>query len=332
MRTLLRHAFTLIELLVVIAIIAVLIGLLLPAVQKVREAAARAKCQNNLKQLGLAAHNYENTVGRLTPGNTDQPDPSIASAIVLLLPYVEQSSKYSQFDFTSNIDTSTTNALARTQDVPIFLCPSDPSTGQRADSGSPTPYGRCNYYANLGINANWRNADPGTGGPFYNKSQVKIVEIADGTSNTAMFAEVKRGAFPDHTLYDATLIPSADWDASITKPPASNYEFTPLSQCDAGNPNPTNSYHDSIGLKYYRGRHPYCYYTHTFPPNREGPDCISHTSNNSGHFGARSYHAGGINVLFGDGSVHFITNGINFPTWKALGTRGGGEAVDGTAY
>src|SRR5262249_13268443 len=102
MRPFPRRAFTLIELLVVIAIIAVLIGLLLPAVQKVREAAARAKCQNNLKQLGLAAHNYENTVGRLPPGNTDQPDPSIASAIVLLLPYVEQSSKYQQFDFTTN--------------------------------------------------------------------------------------------------------------------------------------------------------------------------------------------------------------------------------------
>ena len=110
------------------------------------------------------------------------------------------------------------------------------------------------------------------------------------------------------------------------------YHKLPPSACDAGNPNPTNSYHDSIGLKAYRGRHPYCYYTHTYPPNREGPDCISHTSNNSGHFAARSYHSGGVNVLFADGSVHFITNNIAFAAWQALGTRGGGEVVDASAY
>src|SRR5439155_16603415 len=177
---------------------AVLIGLLLPAIQKVREAANRMACQNNLKQIGLAVHNYENTSGRLPPGNTDQPDPSIASALVLVMPYLEQANRYRLFDFTTNIDTSPTNAAARTQEVPIFLCPSDPSTGQRNDSGSALPYGRNNYYANLGINGNWRNASAATGGPFYNSSRVRIADITDGTSNTALFAEVKRGVAPGH--------------------------------------------------------------------------------------------------------------------------------------
>jgi prepilin-type N-terminal cleavage/methylation domain-containing protein/prepilin-type processing-associated H-X9-DG protein len=323
-----RAAFTLVELLVVIAIIGVLVALLLPAVQAAREAARRMKCQNNLKQIGLAAHNFESTFGRLPPGNTDQPDPSIASALVLLMPYLEQANKYSQFDFTTNIDTSPTNATARTQDTAVFLCPSDPSTGQRADSGSGVRYGRNNYYANLGANANWRNADPGTGGPFYNKSHLRLADITDGTSSTAFFAEVKRGAFPGNTRYDATLIPSATWEGSISGPPAGNFDLTPQPACDAGNTNPTHSYRDSIGLKYYRGRHPYCYYTHTFPPNRQLPDCISHTSNSSGHFAARSFHSGGVNVLLGDGSVRFVASAISFPTWRALGTRGGGEVAD----
>jgi prepilin-type processing-associated H-X9-DG protein len=211
--------------------------------------------------------------------------------------------------------------------VNIFLCPSDPSTGQRSDSGGP--FGKNNYYANLGTNGNWRNANPSTGGPFYNNSKVKFADILDGTGNTAFFAEVKRGVAPQTNRYDATIIPSATWDATLSNPPATNYEFTPLPACNAGNTNPTHSYHNSIGLKYYRGRHPYCYYTHTLPPNREGPDCISHTSNNSGHFGSRSYHPGGVNALFGDGSVRFIKSAISFPVWQALGTRAGGEAVSG---
>src|SRR5947207_10811846 len=138
-----KSGFTLIELLVVIAIIAVLIGLLLPAVQKVREAASRMKCQNNLKQMGLAAHNYESANGYLPPprgtvnigGTVGSND---ASPQALILPFVEQASKFNQFNFnytTWNDRDAVTGALnsgvnlaARSQDIPIYLCPSDPSS------------------------------------------------------------------------------------------------------------------------------------------------------------------------------------------------------------
>ena len=122
-----RCGFTLIELLVVIAIIAVLIGLLIPAVQKVREAAFRAQCLNNLKQIGLAAHNYHSANRKLPPGASSTP--AFASALVIMMPYLEQANKYNQFDFKYDVNNPTYNLAAETQDVPIFLCPSDPSQG-----------------------------------------------------------------------------------------------------------------------------------------------------------------------------------------------------------
>ena len=216
-----RSAFTLIELLVVIAIIAILIGLLLPAVQKVREAASRARCQNNLKQIGLALHNYENSVSRLPPGNTDQPDPSIASTLVLIMPYLEEANRYQLFDMTTNIDSSATNATARTQEVGLFLCPSDPSEGQRVSGGKPI--GRNNYYANLGINANWRNAKPETGGPFYNVPGV-------GAARLLPRARRQRG-------YANLMALAADHGITVSVSKFTNPDFGP--QCSNERPAPT---------------------------------------------------------------------------------------------
>ena len=210
-----RSGFTLIELLVVIAIIAILIGLLLPAVQKVREAAARMSCQNNMKQLGLAAHNYESSNGSLPPSS----DISAAGPLYRLLPYIEQDNLFRQMNLPSSMTTfwwnysgAVTNAHAK---IKGLLCPSvpefSPQTGafvmiNYGTSGTDftslwssnshvyypdTALGRTNYLAVAGAvfyGTQYRGA-------FTYKSQTKIANIGDGSSNTFMFCEITGGRF-----------------------------------------------------------------------------------------------------------------------------------------
>jgi prepilin-type N-terminal cleavage/methylation domain-containing protein/prepilin-type processing-associated H-X9-DG protein len=332
-----RSGFTLIELLVVIAIIAILIGLLLPAVQKVREAANRMKCSNNLKQLGLAAHNFESTYQTLPPGEwTRSTDggTSRPSLSAVILAYVEQANKFNQFNFAFDV-TSPTNATARKQDVPIFLCPSD-SSGLYYNDGTGN-VGRISYFGNIGAVADPRRDTDPMAGVFHAFSTtaagqtptgVPLAALTDGTSNTAMFSEVMRSTGYPSTITNTTNVVSGNIASG-----AGLYDGRTVSGCAGGSVSSRINY---VGLQYYRGGISHqSFYTHTLPINwnRKDPSganqkytCGDGTFRNI-HIAASSYHTGGANVCLADGSVRFFRDTIDFATWQAIGTRGGGEVV-----
>jgi prepilin-type N-terminal cleavage/methylation domain-containing protein/prepilin-type processing-associated H-X9-DG protein len=323
----LRLAFTLIELLVVIAIIAILIGLLLPAVQKVREAAARTKCQNNLKQIALALHNYH-SANESFPRHSG---PAESTVLVQLLQYVEQAAKYDQWDFTaSNLHVANVkNDVARRRDVPLFLCPSDPSVAVFTD-----PYGRNNYVPSIGNTANpWvvgfradaSGANNGRLGVFTADRSTNLLGVSDGTSNTACFSEIRRGNAPSSGVAAVDL-----WDARKTAAWGSStytYDYARHADCDLAAS--TASSYRYTGLQYYRASIPFgAFYTHTLTPNSKLSDC-SNASPNKGHLAARSAHTGGVNVAFADGSVRFVRDTIEADLWGRAGSRAGGEVLNG---
>ena len=325
-----RRGFTLIELLVVIAIIAILIALLVPAVQKVREAAARTQCTNNLKQMVLAAHNFESVKKTFPPSSGPVPTSgtSRGSLQALLLPYLEQANKYNQFDLTKDVNTDPANAAARDSDVPIYLCPSENSPSKF--TLSPNGYGRCNYFGNMGATADAFSMDHTIGGVFFSEFTATIVAngnrpgairpsgITDGLSNTAMFAEIKRGKMVGNTSTAAAQDPQdirqpiGLTGAALLSPPAA---------CNGA----TSSFRYA-GLQYYRHLSITSLYTHTQTPNYQGGDCTDASFNRS-HIQARSYHTGGVNVAVSDGSVRFVGDSVSLSTWRAFGTRGGREPL-----
>jgi prepilin-type N-terminal cleavage/methylation domain-containing protein/prepilin-type processing-associated H-X9-DG protein len=357
-----KKGFTLVELLVVIAIIGILVGLLLPAVQAAREAARRMQCSNNLKQFGLAALNFESALKYFPPAihtkvfqNTNGSTTcatSEASLQVALLPYFEGNAAYNLFDFDykvtngnslhSSVAAVTTsplkNEIARTTEIPSFLCPSEASDARHI---SGPQWGRLNYHgcmggANLFGGAIFQNFSIDgifSRGPAFAPTLTRALrgpamgDIPDGTSNTALFAEVMR------TMNNA----GNDYTTVFT----TTSGYTGLLLVDGRTapgcvPGSTGTNLRETGLKYFHFQINNSTYTHTLPPNWNKRNSIPASqryncgviSTSQQHMAASSYHTGGVNVGRADGSVSLQSDGVDFDIWRFFGSKAGGEVMN----
>jgi prepilin-type N-terminal cleavage/methylation domain-containing protein len=306
-----RLAFTLIELLVVIAIIAILIALLVPAVQKVREAAARTQCINNIKQIVLGMHNYHDTYKELPSGYryNGTTDDSEATWVYYILPYVDQQTLQGQVSYTVleqagqgfGQSTTTSDPIRGTQ-LTLFRCPSSQPGANVGKMYEPNGVGwaRGNYVANGGIGPMiWPSTamppDHTVQGVFYIWSKVALATIADGTSNTAFVSEV---------LKVPSVGSSDDWRGVMHYPEGPIYQH---------NYPPNSSTADQI-------RNTMCVSTTDAP-------CVgAYTAWNNRNIilTARSHHPGGVSVGMGDGSIRFAANSVSQQVWQAAGTPNGG--------
>jgi prepilin-type N-terminal cleavage/methylation domain-containing protein/prepilin-type processing-associated H-X9-DG protein len=376
-----ERGFTLIELLVVIAIIAVLIALLLPAVQAAREAARRMQCTNNLKQIGLAMHNYHSTydVFPMAASKNCNSDPATGcpgyadwrgwSSLATALPYVEQLSLYNAINFSYAEEIH--DAVAQPMNVTVlatkvnaFMCPTDPYVGQVNIN---------NYHACYGTSSDWpsgpnngtgsmQNADgSGSTGMFAVWISYGIKDALDGTSNTLLFSEALVGdargnettpatgsrAFNgsiagSHYRGNGVVIAAAKYEVDdfTASPATAQGILNSLAACATEWSNPASvaitshrgyrwgSFSEGAGFNVAQTPN-----DHTYPFNVcRGQGNPAQSDNGANSLPATSFHPGGVNALFADGSVKFVKDTINRNTWWSLGTRARGEIISADAY
>lgn len=320
-----RGAFSLVELLIVIAIIGILVGLLIPAVQASRASAARTSCANNLRQLGLAAHNHEAALGYFPNGSVAKEFPSQPwtpwtfyrwSALASLTPYLENTAAYNVLDLSVPLYASTFGLRPENREairilVPEFLCPADFQRSV-AEEYAPTNYAVC---AGTGANG---GSPFDTNGMFFINSQTTIAKITDGLSKTVLASESPLGRGTDEGGD-----PRLDYQFKLASPLSSTL-------CAQGAWN----YSLPRGFGWVNGEFRCALYNHHDTPNAAVPDCMGVQINGGdikmrfapfGWRAARSNHPGGVNVLLADGSLRFVGDEVDEIAWKNLATIAGGE-------
>lgn len=291
-----RNGFTLIELLVVIAIIAVLIGLLLPAVQQARDAARRTQCRDHLKQMGLALHNYHDAHGTLPPGYVYRPDNSYSPAAngsgfswgAMVLPFLEQAPLYGQFNFSVAVFAAV-NETPREVRLPVFLCPNDSVSHERMIEMGPTPerYAMGSFVANFGP-PDLDDDQEQRLGMFSRNSRTRFADVTDGLSNTLMCGERENGPFRRAGSHGVHFEYETTWCCAVRQwdEPEDDHGHMVLFQ--TGNvPNDPRSDDRDVSAP----------------------------------------HVGYANFLMGDGSVRGLSENMDFRLYQSLSTRAGGEAL-----
>jgi prepilin-type N-terminal cleavage/methylation domain-containing protein/prepilin-type processing-associated H-X9-DG protein len=329
-----RTGFTLVELLVVVAIIGVLIALLLPAVQAARESARRTQCQNNLRQVGLAAQNHYSARKRFPPGADSKSYPVSPnfpytfyrwSSLAHLAPFLEETTAYNALDMTVPLYLPTGYAIAPQNVVgvalvlAVFLCPSDQGVAVATGFG-PTNYAAC---AGTGLGG---GTPFNTDGTFFVNSQTRFKDISDGTSKTAAFSESLLGTGAE-TFSGQIQDTQTQYSYLLGAPvnPTGCAASTTFNESNRRN------------FAWVSGEYRCALYNHYLTPNSPTADCfgtlllttdITQQYAAFGWHDARSRHPGGVNVCMADGSLQFIADDISLLTWQALSTRAGGEVFN----